>query len=152
MTVTATANNQPIRVAVTFEPYSEASEFVGVLPREGETYHVYPKMRYRFDRLSACKQATPCSVVFKVQQGSQTAEERTATITMRSISDCPFAKVDGETVTEMNMVFAAYVNEQHPFVDKLLREALDIGVVDSFTVTSQKTLTKRCSKFIRFGT
>ncbi len=30
-------------------------------------------------------------------------------------------------------MFAAYVNEQHPFVDKLLREALDQGVVDSFT-------------------
>jgi hypothetical protein len=30
-------------------------------------------------------------------------------------------------------MFAAYVNEQHPFVDKVLREALDGGVVDSFT-------------------
>jgi hypothetical protein len=30
-------------------------------------------------------------------------------------------------------MFAAYVNEQHPFVDKLLREALDDGVVESFT-------------------
>jgi hypothetical protein len=30
-------------------------------------------------------------------------------------------------------MFAAYVNEQHPFVDKLLREALDGELVDSFT-------------------
>jgi hypothetical protein len=30
-------------------------------------------------------------------------------------------------------MFAAYVNEQHPFVDKVLREALDTQIVDSFT-------------------
>ena len=30
-------------------------------------------------------------------------------------------------------MFAAYVNEQHPFVDKMLREALDTGIVNSFT-------------------
>jgi hypothetical protein len=30
-------------------------------------------------------------------------------------------------------MFAAYVNEQHPFADKVLREALDRGAVDSFT-------------------
>ena len=30
-------------------------------------------------------------------------------------------------------MFAAYVNEQHPFVDKVLREALDTGLVNAFT-------------------
>ncbi len=41
--------------------------------------------------------------------------------------------LDGESVVDVAFTFAAYVNEQHPFVDKLLREALDIGVVDKFT-------------------
>ena len=30
-------------------------------------------------------------------------------------------------------MFAANVNEQHPFVEKVLREALDEGIVDSFS-------------------
>lgn len=30
-------------------------------------------------------------------------------------------------------MFAVYVNEQYPFVDKVLREALDEGIVDSFS-------------------
>src|SRR4029077_17901195 len=34
---------------------------------------------------------------------------------------------------DVSYVFAGYVNEQHPFVDKVLREALDRGIVDSFT-------------------
>ena len=54
------------------------------------------------------------------------------TCTMRSINDCPFAFRNGEEVVDTSFAFAAYVNEQHPFVDKLLREALDRGVVKSF--------------------
>jgi len=41
--------------------------------------------------------------------------------------------VEDEEFTDLCFMFAAYVNEQHPFVDKLLREALDRGAVDSFT-------------------
>jgi len=55
-------------------------------------------------------------------------------LTLRSVNDCPYAVTDADgEVTDISFMFAAYVNEQHPFVDKLLREALDQGVVNSFT-------------------
>jgi hypothetical protein len=41
--------------------------------------------------------------------------------------------VDGKSVTDVRFMFAAYVNEQHPFVETVLREALDEGIVDSFS-------------------
>jgi hypothetical protein len=41
--------------------------------------------------------------------------------------------VDGKSTTDVRFMFAAYVNEQHPFVEKVLREALDDGIVDSFS-------------------
>jgi hypothetical protein len=74
-----------------------------------------------------------------VQTDDEGAEEQTETLTLRSINDCPFALVEnaggeGDKVTcDLSFMFAAYVNEQHPFVDKLLREALDSDIVDSFT-------------------
>lgn len=131
--VTATAENQPIKVSVQCDGFAETSEFVGILSTEGTKYRVFPKMRYKFEKLSQYRQATPSSVTYRVQLGDEVPEEKTVTITMRSINDCPFMLVDGENVVDMNFCFAAYVNEQHPFVDKLLREALDIGVVESFT-------------------
>ncbi len=131
--VTATAAKQPIKVTITCEGFAESSEFVGVLPEAGQSYRVLPKMKYKFDKLAACKQAIPTTVTYRVQLGRSTVEEQTLTITMRSINDCPFALVSGEDVTEMNLCFAAYVNEQHPFVDKMLRDALSIGMVRSFT-------------------
>lgn len=129
----ATEDKQSIKVTVLCDGFAEPSEFVGTLSQSGKTYRVFPKMRYRFEKLSQCRQATPSSVTYRVQLGESEPEEKTVTITMRSINDCAFMLLDGDSVIDMNFCFAAYVNEQHPFVDKLLREALDIGVVDSFT-------------------
>lgn len=131
--LTATADNQAVKVTVLCDGFAEPSEFVGTLSSEGTTYRIYPKMRYKFEKLSQYRQATPSSVTYRVQLGDGVPEEKTVTITMRSINDCAFMLLDGEDAIDMNFCFAAYVNEQHPFVDKLLREALDIGVVDSFT-------------------
>ncbi len=134
VSVTAPADNTTIHVTIQCDGYAESSEFVGVLPTAGTTYRVYPKMRYRFDQLGRCKQATPAIAVFKVQLAGGVTEEESCTLTIRSINDCPFALTEnGEVVVDLSHIFAAYVNEQHPFVDKLLREALDIGMVDSFT-------------------
>ena len=131
--VTATDDDQPIKVTVICDGFAEQSEYVGSLSVSGNVYRVFPKMRYKFEKLSQYRQATPSSVTFRVQLGDEVPEEKTVTITMRSINDCAFMLVEGDSVIEMNYCFAAYVNEQHPFVDKLLREALDIGVIDSFT-------------------
>ena len=110
----------------------EVSEYRGVLAKAGETYTINPKARFRFDRLSKCRQATPATVVYRVKLGKQNAEEISKTVTFRSVNDCPLqVKTESETV-DTKFAFAAYVNEQHPFVDKLLREALDRGIVDKF--------------------
>jgi hypothetical protein len=68
--------------------------------------------------------------------GDGPIEEISKTATFRSINDCPLALrlgSDPEQVEDVSFTFAAYVNEQHPFVDKLLREALDIGTIPRFT-------------------
>ena len=131
--LTAKRSRQQIRVTITCDGFSEPSEFVGVLPTAGTTYRIYPKMRFKFDKLINCKQAIPVSVSYSVKIGNSQEENQTGTITMRAINDCPFGVIVGEEMAPMNLSFAAYVNEQHPFVDKLLKEALQVGMVRSFT-------------------
>jgi len=123
----------PITVTVECSEYFEPSVFSGTLDKAGETYCITPKIKYRYQKLAQCDQTSPASITFRVQMGTAVAEEQTVTCTMCSINDCPFAFQSGENVYDISYTFAAYVNEQHPFVDKLLREALDIGVVDKFT-------------------
>ena len=125
------SDETPIEVSIECDGFLEPSSFSGHLSEEGTTYFVYPKVKYKFDRLSQCTQATPATMTYRVTIG-ETTQEKSVTVTFRSINDCPLCFKDGETVFNTNFIFASYVNEQHPFIDKLLREALDIGVVDTF--------------------
>jgi hypothetical protein len=122
-----------IKVTIVGNDIMEESVFTGTLAEEGGEYTIRPRIRYKYNSLTHNKQATPVTVTFKVEIDDEDAEEQTETITLRSINDCPFGLVEGEEFTDLCYMFAAYVNEQHPFVDKLLREALDRGAVDSFT-------------------
>jgi hypothetical protein len=99
----------------------------------GKTVRVMPKMRYRYDRLAKNHQTVPTTFTYKVEVDGEEPEEKIVSITVRSINDCPFSLKEGDQYVDIGFTFAAYVNEQHPFVDKLLREALDGGIVNSFT-------------------
>jgi hypothetical protein len=132
--IEAPEDDTPVKVTIECGDIMEPSTFTGTLAAEGETYTIRPRIRYRYGALTQNKQATPITITFKVEIGDEDEEEQTETITLRSINDCPFAVVhDDESVEDLSFMFAAYVNEQHPFADKVLREALDRGAVDSFT-------------------
>lgn len=121
-----------IKVTITCDDVMEESQFSGKLSEKGKEYHVYPKIKYRFTKLAEVTQATPVSMTFRLQIGND-VDEQTATVMLRPIHDCPFLVQEGDLVLNTSFTFAAYVNEQHPFLDKLLREALDIGIVESFS-------------------
>jgi hypothetical protein len=130
--VEAPADNTSVKVTISCDEYLEPSEFSGVLPTQGDKYTILPKVKFRFEKLSRCRQATPTTITFRVQLGSGPVTETSQTLTIRSINDCAFQLQQEQQPVDMSLNFTAYVNEQHPFVDKLLREALDLGVVDSF--------------------
>jgi len=126
----------PVTVTITADAILEPSTFEGTLDQEGTTYDIFPNVKYKYAVLTKNKQSVPVAVTFRVEigaEGEEETEEQTATITLRSVNDCPFTIYRGEDSTDVSYVFAGYVNEQHPFVDKVLREALDRGIVDSFT-------------------
>jgi hypothetical protein len=131
--VVAPADSAPVTVTILCEECLEPSVFTGTLPKKGETYRVYPKVKYKYGWLAKCAQAAPVSMSFRVKVGDAAEEEDTVACTVRAVNDCPFTLYAGEESTDVSYTFAAYVNEQHPFVDKLLREALDREVVDGFT-------------------
>jgi hypothetical protein len=123
----------PVTVTITSDSILEPSTFTGTLATQDTIYAIFPRIKYKYGMLMKNKQPIPISVTFRVEVGDEEPEEHTATMTLRSVNDCPFTVSHGESITDVSFVFAAYVNEQHPFVDKVLREGLNGGVVDSFT-------------------
>lgn len=132
--VEAPDDETTISVTVECPELMDSSTFEGVLPSGGTTYSVFPQIRYHYKSLVGNKQATPIAISFTVTIGDDEPETRTETAILRPVNDCPWsvARDDAELADTCYMV-AAYVNEQHPFVDMILREALNDGVVDSFT-------------------
>jgi hypothetical protein len=126
-------DNAAVRVTISSDSILEPSVFKGALAAEGGEYRINPTIKFKYAALIQNKQAVPVDVTYRVQIDKQPVEEKTETIILRSINDCPRVIVDGDSVTDVRFRFAAYVNEQHPFVDKVLREALDDGIVESFS-------------------
>jgi hypothetical protein len=131
--ITSENDATPIAITITCDDWFEPSMFTTTLATAGTEYQVFPTIRYRYNRLSRCRQATPATVNFEVQIGDEESVSVSHIITLRPIHDCPFAIRQDDGLIDTSYVFAAYVNEQHPFVDKLLRESLDIGIVQRFT-------------------
>jgi len=112
----------------------EESTFEGTLDEAETVYRIFPRIRYKYDVLARNKQSVPVEVTYSVEVNGEELEDQTVTLALRSVNDCPYlVTADDGSVTDISFMFAAYVNEQHPFVDKVLREALDQDVVESFT-------------------
>ena len=84
----------------------------------------------------------PLNVSFAVELDGKSAGEKTETLQVHSINDCPFGVSNEEETlndegyiagsAEIGWMFAAYVNENHPMLDKILQEALATKTVSAF--------------------
>lgn len=123
----------PISVTISCDELMEPSSYKGTLAKASTTYIVMPKIRWKFRELAKCRQPMPANITFKVKLGLREETEHVETCMVRTINDCPlaFAMEDGTPVS-MHFIAAAYVNENHPWVDALLKEALATKVVTEF--------------------
>jgi hypothetical protein len=146
VSVKAPAENAKVKVTVKENELMAASSWSGELPEAGKDYFIAPKVNYKFDRLRQVTQQVPMNVTFEVEVDGESAGEKAETLQIRSINDCPFAVANSEeTLNDENFIagsasrgwmFAAYVNENHPMLDKILQEALETKIVSAFRVTA----------------
>lgn len=130
--VVAPADHTPITVTISCDAVMERSVFTGMLARQGETYAILPKIRWKYDALARCRQQIPIDVVCRVEVEGRAPVDHVQTCSLRTINDCPLQYLAGGVVWQTDLAFAAYVNEDHPWVQTLLREALESGIVTAF--------------------
>lgn len=129
--------NTRVRVEIGQSEFFTASVSEFVLPRASTDYTIYPDIVWNYEALRDNKQATPISVVTKVSVNKDDLGQEVHTMSVRSINECPigYYSIDGKksSYVSTSVCFAAYVNEEHPMIDQLLREALNSGIVRQFT-------------------
>lgn len=112
-----------VTIAVTADEVAEPSQETFVLDQAGE-YALYPKLRYRFDRLRQLAQPAPVNVSWSVWVDDQPRGSTTRAARLRSVNDVPFMLLTQRGPENMTWVFAGFVTEDAPWVPELVREAM----------------------------
>jgi hypothetical protein len=142
VSIKSPAANTKVKVILKENDLMAATTWTGDLAEADKDYFIAPKVNYKFERLRKTTQQMPLNVAFAVELDGKSAGEKTETLQVRSINDCPFGvSNEEETLDDINFIagsaeigwmFAAYVNENHPMLDKILQEALATKNVNAF--------------------
>lgn len=129
-----------VRIEVTESPFFSRSVSEFVLNKPRTEYTIYPDMIWNYEALKNNVQAEPVSVAVKVEMNGEELAQRVRTFSVRSVNECLLGYVaNGTKFYDTSIFFAAYVNEENPMIDQLLREALDTRIVNRFLGYQGKT-------------
>lgn len=135
--LTGLPKNASVEVSISIDGYLRPSTWKGKVSRitkAGEA-RIFPKALWDYEALLKVRQQRPVNVTFKATVNGVDLPETNETYVMRSLNDCMFYVLwdeDGEDFDDFSWLFAAYVNENHPEVDLILKEALKSGIVSDF--------------------
>ena len=142
ISIKTVAANTKVKVTLKENELMSASTWSGELAEADKEYYVAPKVNYKFDKLRKATQQMPLNITFALELDGKPAGEKTETVQVRSINDCPFGVSNEEETlndtgsvagdAEIGWMFAAYVNENHPMLDKILQEALATKIANAF--------------------
>lgn len=132
VSIKSPAANTPIKVEISSTKLIKKSVFEGTMPKAGVIYNIYPQLKYDYDKLFEVRQTFPEDVTVVVTVNGVPQGEQTKTMTIMSLNDCVFMLLDGDDSEDISWMFAAYVNENHPLVEKILKDALEKDT-DSFS-------------------
>jgi len=122
-----------VRVEVAGTPFFSRSVSEFVLDRARTEYTVYPDIIWNYEALRNNVQAEPVSVAVTVEVNGEEMGQKVRTFSVRSINECLLGYVaNGTDFHDTSLFFAAYVNEENPQIDALLREALNTRIVTRF--------------------
>ena len=122
------AEGSVIRVEMEGEGFLDESVWEGELNDDYELIRVMPKALWNYEALRLCTQQKPANLKIRVYVDDEEVEEINETLQLKAVSDCPFYVIlddEGSSLDDISITFAAYVNENHPWIDGLLKEALD---------------------------
>ena len=122
-----------VRVEVLETPFFAHSVSEFILEKSRTMYTIYPDIIWKYDALRDNNQAVPISVAVSVEMNGKNMGQHVRTFSVRSLNECLLGYVThGNKFHDTGIFFAAYVNEENPLIDKLLREALDTRIVNRF--------------------
>lgn len=124
-----------IKIELNETNFFKKSVFEYTLPQANYEYDIYPEIIWDYEKLLNNNQPAMVNFTMKVSINEKELGQKNKIISIRSINECLYGIVDPETgeYTDLSFFFAAYVNENNPLIDEILKQALDTRIINSFS-------------------
>ena len=114
-----------VKVSIRIDRLAAESSFEGVLQEPNTRYEIFPSMRFDATTLAKVREPFPTTAVFSVWLNGNAVGEQTRTIQVRAVNDVPLSyRMRSGRIGDFSPLFAAFVDENHPWIDGVLSEAL----------------------------
>jgi len=142
ISVTAPASNAVLRVSIDSTNLSYVTIFQEVLPVKGVRYTFYPTVKWKYDKLYRPRQQGKADLTFTCYINDEEVDVKNIRLNYRSANECLLSVRDNQGQNhDYRWMFAAYVNEEHPYIDSILNSILQQGVVSTITGYQKKPST-----------
>ena len=130
VSVTSPANHAVLRVTIDSSRLNYVTIFQEELPRRGERYTFYPSVKWKFDKLYALRQRGTADLTFTCYINDEEVDIDNVRINYHSVGDCLLSIRDtAGKLNDFRWMIAAYVNEEHPYIDSILASMLQSGII-----------------------
>ncbi|MBR3412001.1 MAG: hypothetical protein IKG81_04855 [Bacteroidales bacterium] len=134
ISVTAPVSNAVLRITIDSSKLNYVTIFQEVLPTKDMRYTFYPTVKWKFDKLYRTRQQGTADLTFTCYINDEEVDIKNLRINYRSANDCLLSVRDANNHNhDYRWLFAAYVNEEHPYIDSILSGILSQGVVSKIT-------------------
>jgi len=134
ISLVSSAADVKVRVSVKVDRLAEESSFEATIPEANQTYEIWPTIRFDTRALARIRESFPTTALFTVSVNGVPVGEQSRTIQVRSVNDVPLAYVTTDKhIRDVSWLFASFVDENHPYIDRMLHEALRVNVVQQFS-------------------
>jgi hypothetical protein len=130
--VVSERDGQRARLTVRLNGWLRPSTLDVVLPKASTRYSLFPTLEWEFGLLRAANQGAPETMSFELQLDDAAVERKVERVRLRSVNEAPYYVLGEKSSTDLSWVFAAFVDEDHPQVQRLLSEALKTKIVRRF--------------------
>ncbi len=128
-------------VAISGDRFIKPSKMEFVVEEDADYVSAAPKMVYDYEALAKLRQSTPFNVTYTIQRQGEAAKTQSDTWIAHQINDCQTASAS-YYLTKKGVIqaapynsafgFAGFVNENHPWIDGLLGEAIQTRLCEGF--------------------
>jgi len=134
ISLVSSAPDVKVRVSVKVDRLADESSFEATIPEANQPYEIWPTIRFDTRVLARIRESFPTTALFTVSVNSVLLPEQSRTIQVRSVNDVPYAQLTRDKhLRDLSPLFAAFVDESHPQIDRFLHEALQVNVVQHFS-------------------